>query len=69
MTGLVDRMIPVLFAAGVAMVSIMVRATLEGPSAGRAGIGLSWGLMVALLIVATASFVVGLILANRRAGT
>ena len=69
MSGLVDRMIPVLFAAGVAMVSIMVRATLVGPSAGRAGTGFSWGLMVALLIVATASFVVGLILANRRAGT
>lgn len=69
MSGLVDRMILVLFAAGVAMVSIMVRATLVGPSAGRAGTGFSWGLMVALLIVATTSFVVGLILANRRAGT
>ena len=69
MTRLVDRMIPVLFAAGVAMVSIMVRATLVGPSAGRAGTGLSWGLMVALLIVATAFFVIGSILANRRAGT
>ena len=55
MNGLIDRMIPVLFAAGVAIVTLVIRAAMRGEFVDAADSPPRWAVAALLVLVGMAS--------------